>query len=82
MSRVDWLEIDGKRVPEEEVTRIAEYRCDICGQFVAEPVTLQAQLFAWRGMTASLPQYHFHGTCLDGRMPFVAKDARRQGMVF
>lgn len=81
MSRVDWLEVDGKRVREDDVKRVTEYRCDSCGEFVAEAVLLQMQLFTWQGRLAQLPQYHLHPECARKHLPFVIDEATRQGIL-
>jgi len=80
MSRIDWLEIDGRRVTEDQVKRITEYKCDVCGEFVAEPVILQVQLFAWQGFAAGLPQYYLHPGCTVKQMPFIVADLEKQGV--
>ena len=77
--RIDWLEIDGRRVRGDAVERVTEYKCDGCGEFVAEPVALQMQFF-WTYRTAGLPPYHLHPACVVKHMPFMITDLAKQGI--
>ena len=69
MTRIDYLNFGGVRVPEESVTRATDYTCDGCGEPVVDPVSVQAQFFPWRKASFGLPQLHFHESCLIGWIP-------------
>ena len=80
MSRIDYLEIDGHRIDERSMTRVTEYRCDSCGEFVKEPSIIQMSLYPPRGIVAQFPQYHLHDECVKRHFPFMLADLEKQGI--
>ena len=78
MSRIDYLDFGGVRVPEDSVTRVTEFTCDGCGATVVEPVIVQAHFFPWKKASFGLPQFHYHESCLIERIPDVERSLKSE----
>ena len=76
MTRIEYLDFGGVRVPEDSVTRVTGYTCDGCGETVVDPVIVQAHIYPWRKPPFGLPQLHFHESCLIACIPSAGKELK------
>lgn len=81
MTRINFLIIDGRSVPEDTIERITEYRCDACEKHLPadDVVYLGLQMFTARQGTAGLPQFTLHLECVKKYMPFAHSYLHQQG---
>jgi hypothetical protein len=79
VGRAEFYDINGKRFTEAEIRDrcVVEYRCEVCGEFVAETamVTVQnAMLFTWTDPPVYVPTMYFHPEHTPADMvPFLTK---------